>query len=292
MQSGIYQIASPSGNVYIGSAKNIKTRWRGHLCDLRARRHHSSVLQRTFDKYGESALVFSVIEYCAVDILLVREQFYIDAVPKEKRYNVCETAGNRLGMFHTEEAKAKMSETRKGRKLNPEWAAKLAEYNRARAQTPEHRERMRKLKTGSTLSAEARAKISAAHKGKKYSEERRAQMSAVAKGVPKPRTAEHSAKIGLAHRGKTISAEQRAKISAAMKGRPATERMREVTLQNNAKRNTSGFTGVSLDKRTGKFYAYARIAGKMKNLGLHATAEAASIARAQYLAQLENVNGE
>lgn len=133
MQSGVYAITSPSGRRYIGSSVNIAGRWRGHICDLRAQRHHSSVLQKTYDKYGEAALIFTVLEYCAPDALLLREQHYIDATPKAVRYNVCTTAGNRLGMTHTPEARAQMSATRKGRKLPPEWRERLAQLNRERA---------------------------------------------------------------------------------------------------------------------------------------------------------------
>lgn len=46
-----------------------------------------------------------------------------------------------------------------------------------------------------------------------------------------------------------------------------------------AKNNTSGFTGVCLDKRNGRWYAYIRLDGKMYNLGLHDTKESAVRAR-------------
>lgn len=46
-----------------------------------------------------------------------------------------------------------------------------------------------------------------------------------------------------------------------------------------SKRNTSGFKGVSFDKRRGLWYAYIKKHGRMLNLGLYKTAEAAHAAR-------------
>lgn len=130
------------------------------------------------------------------------------------------------------------------------------------------------------------AAISAAHKGKILNESHRAAISAAQKGIAKPRTAEHSARIGLAHRGKVLNAEARAKISEALKDRKMTAATRSALAAANAARNTSGYTGVSLDKRSQRYYAYARVGGKMKNLGLHDTAEAARDAREAYLCEV------
>jgi hypothetical protein len=44
--SGIYAIVSPSGNLYIGNAKDTEKRWNQHRSALRKGVHHSTVLQR------------------------------------------------------------------------------------------------------------------------------------------------------------------------------------------------------------------------------------------------------
>lgn len=231
------------------------------------------------------------MEQCDRDSLLVREQFHIDSIPKAQRYNICLIAGNRLGLLHTDVSKRKMSESHTGVKLTGERLEAHAARLRAVAATPEHSARMCKLKTGVKLSDEVKQKISAAHKGKILSESHRAAISAAQKGIAKPRTAEHSARIGLAHRGKVLSAETRAKISEALKGRKMTATTRAAIAAANAARNTSGYTGVSFDKRSQRYYAYARVGEKMKNLGLHDTAEAARDARDAYLREV-NCGGQ
>ena len=81
MNSGIYKITNTvNGKYYIGSAVSINRRWNVHRSQLRSGKHHSIVLQRAWDKYGESAFKFSVVEYVDRDRLLETEQKYIDAL--------------------------------------------------------------------------------------------------------------------------------------------------------------------------------------------------------------------
>jgi group I intron endonuclease len=52
-------------------------------------------LQRSYNKYGRKAFVFSVIEYCSEDVLLERERYYIDAARAsgEELYNIGSVGG-------------------------------------------------------------------------------------------------------------------------------------------------------------------------------------------------------
>lgn len=69
-QIGIYKIESPSGKCYVGmTTDSFHSRWNAHLRDLRANRHKCRGLQRAFLKYGEQALVFSVLEVMDADSL-------------------------------------------------------------------------------------------------------------------------------------------------------------------------------------------------------------------------------
>jgi group I intron endonuclease len=49
-----------------------------------------------------------ILEYCDLDLILKREQFYIDNL--KPIYNILKLAGSPFGYLHTEEAKAKISE--------------------------------------------------------------------------------------------------------------------------------------------------------------------------------------
>lgn len=60
---GVYAIVNTvNGKTYIGSSANIQHRWQDHRRDLRGGRHHSSILQRAWNKYGESVFEFQIME--------------------------------------------------------------------------------------------------------------------------------------------------------------------------------------------------------------------------------------
>lgn len=112
-KSGIYQIRNiVNDKVYIGSAIYLKGRKNIHLYHLRNNKHHSQYLQKSFNKYGEENFVFEVLEFVeSKENLIEREQFYIDTLNPD--YNICKTAGSRLGTTHSIEVKRHLSVIRK-----------------------------------------------------------------------------------------------------------------------------------------------------------------------------------
>ena len=79
---GIYKITCKGNNqIYIGSSIDIKDRWLHHLSDLRNNVHHSTYLQRSFNRYGENSLTFEVllemIDYDE-ELLRLNEFYYIE----------------------------------------------------------------------------------------------------------------------------------------------------------------------------------------------------------------------
>lgn len=107
--SSIYQIQSniKPERVYIGSAVNIQQRWKNHLKLLKGGCHHSIKLQNHFNKYGEQDLWFTVLEDCFKDLLIRREQYYIDIL--NPWFNIYKTAGSPLGTKRSEEVCRKSS---------------------------------------------------------------------------------------------------------------------------------------------------------------------------------------
>jgi len=77
----------------------------------------------------------------------------------------------------------------------------------------ETRAKMSASQKGRTLTAETRVKLSAAMKGRTLTAEHRAKIGAAKKG--RTQSAEHRAKLGAARKGRTHSAEARAKLGAA-----------------------------------------------------------------------------
>jgi group I intron endonuclease len=111
--SGIYKIQSITKpeRIYFGSAVNIKARWRSHLFDLRKNKHHSKKLQRHYDKYGKSDLMFSILLGCDKEDLIKIEQYFLDSY--RPYFNNSLTAGNNLGL-------KRGSPWNKGKKATPE----------------------------------------------------------------------------------------------------------------------------------------------------------------------------
>lgn len=61
----VYAITNvANGKRYIGSTINPKKRWVTHKSTLRKGKHHSFVLQRAWDKYGENSFSFTILLVC------------------------------------------------------------------------------------------------------------------------------------------------------------------------------------------------------------------------------------
>ncbi len=129
-KSGIYIIRnSQSVKVYIGSGENLKSRKTNHFSRLKRQVHENEHLQNSYNKHGVDCFTFEVLEYCSKDVLIEREQVYIDSYDFDKDlYNINPTAGSSKGKKHTpetiakmkawiptEETKKRMSEAHKGR---------------------------------------------------------------------------------------------------------------------------------------------------------------------------------
>jgi group I intron endonuclease len=79
MKSGVYKIVNlKSGKRYIGSSKNIRTRWQQHRNDLNKQKHSNRHLQNAWDLYGEACFKFEVLERCPLEDLFKVEQQYLD----------------------------------------------------------------------------------------------------------------------------------------------------------------------------------------------------------------------
>lgn len=107
---GIYSITNIiSKKIYIGQSANIKSRWVKHKTALRENTHANKHLQSSWNKYGESAFVFNIIEECEVNMLNERETYWIkyyDSV--NKGYNLNYGGDGIRGYKHTPEEIEKM----------------------------------------------------------------------------------------------------------------------------------------------------------------------------------------
>ena len=165
-QAGIYAITCViSGEQYVGSSKNVKARWSQHRGELRKDRNRCLVLQRAWNKYGEDAFTFSVLEYVdSIKDLIPREQYYLDTL--QPAYNVRTIADRNTGIKWTPEQLANQNtgRIRTAYRHSPEAIEKIRAANAGRKFSEEHRRNLSVAK--SHPSPEARANSSAARKGK------------------------------------------------------------------------------------------------------------------------------
>lgn len=161
----IYQITNmANGKYYIGSADSFARREWQHKYDLRRGVHKNPKLQAAWNKYGEEAFVFEVLEEIleGVSQLQVEETYLARHVGNSLCYNINQHAElSRLGMKLTVASKKKLSQNRTGK------AAGKNHYRYGKKVAPEVREK---------IGAAQRGKPKAA--GRKVSEEGRAKIRA------------------------------------------------------------------------------------------------------------------
>ncbi len=192
---GIYQVRRvETDQRYIGSSIHMRLRMTQHRGCLRRGSHDSPRLQNSWNKHGEGAFVFEVVEYCQSERLIEREQHYIDTLHPVFNSG-CAAAGMR-GRKHTDDTRLKMriaSAMRWTPAARSEAALKSTGNTNARGckRSAEYIERMAARSRGKThlVSDAARALMSASQMGNR-------------KGA-----------------GRVVSVEQRARQSAALKGR-------------------------------------------------------------------------
>lgn len=233
MTTGIYQIRNiVDDKRYYGSAINIvAVRWPIHKHHIKNKAHHSKHLENAWYQYGEDKFVWEIVEECPVEMLLEREQYWLDTVRVKNSdgtlggidhslsYNICPTAGSPLGIKRGEETRQKISETRKRKGLAK--GEKHPLYNKFGKDNPNF---------GSHRSEETREKMKMAQLGKRHSEETKQKISEIQLGISwaermgEEKAVEAKKKQSECHMGHGVSGETREKISLSNTGKhPSSE---------------------------------------------------------------------
>jgi group I intron endonuclease len=156
----IYKIINVINNkFYVGSAVDFEKRKARHLWRLRRGDHANKHLQAAWQKYGEKAFVFAVVQTVAKheDILAVENTWLFEHVGKDYCYNIATDAtAPQTGMFgeknamwgktfqHTDDAKQR-----------------IGAASKVRVQSEEEKQKRRKTMKGHVVQSETRLKISA-----------------------------------------------------------------------------------------------------------------------------------
>lgn len=186
-QSGIYRwVNNLNKKTYVGSGVNLAKRLAFYFLvqkectNLKIRGRGRSHIYNALLKYGYSNFSIEILEYCEASKCIDREQYYIDLLQPE--YNILKIAGSCLGRLQSEEAKQKISESKKGSRHSEGTLDKF----RARVHSEEIKtkisEAMKGVNEGRKLSEEAKLKISEAKKGNIHSEETKLKISEAMKG--------------------------------------------------------------------------------------------------------------
>ena len=90
MAMGIYKIINTINNkFYVGSAVNFSRRKTRHFSELRRGKHNNRHLQAAWNKYGEQAFVFVIVEEIQdkAQLLITENKWLSTHVGKDYCYN-------------------------------------------------------------------------------------------------------------------------------------------------------------------------------------------------------------
>lgn len=182
MASAIYAIVNQvTRDMYVGSAVAVSRRWNAHRNLLSKQRHYNLKLQRAYNKYGDKAFDWEIIQFVDDKTKLIDcEQFWIDFfTPK---YNGRPVANSPLGTKASLETRAKMSASAKKRGFTQEHKQNISKAKKGICTiSEEQKKRLSVLNTGKVYSAEIRVKVSAASTGRYHTDEAKQKISAATK---------------------------------------------------------------------------------------------------------------
>ena len=117
-RAGIYRwVHIESGKSYIGSSTKLNIRFRQYFnYNHISYPKRNMAIYKSLLKYGYAKFRLEILEYCSIDKLLQREQFYFDKYSPE--YNLLKLAGSPLGYRHSEASKTLIGIASKNRKVS------------------------------------------------------------------------------------------------------------------------------------------------------------------------------
>lgn len=240
ISTGIYAIrCTENGKVYVGSASiSFCQRWCTHRSKLRRGMHDNRYLQASWNRHGESAFEFIVLEECEPHECIAREQYWIDKLESLNRksgYNHAPAAGGMLGFKFSEESRKKLSDAKKGIKHSDASRRNMAIAAKARGISPETQAKAHAALRGKPIPDEQKARQAAALRGRKHGPERIAKVAAALRG--RKHSPEVRANMSAGQMGKQHSEATKAKMSATRKGRTYSEAHRKAISEGHRKRN-------------------------------------------------------
>lgn len=116
-KSGVYRWTNNiNGKTYVGSSKNLTRRFKQYFSEFELQRSNMSIYKALI-KYGHEFFTLDILEYCSKEIVIEREQYYLDLLTPI--YNILKTANVGVDFVRpdytqkrvvSEETKKKLSE--------------------------------------------------------------------------------------------------------------------------------------------------------------------------------------
>jgi len=125
-ESGVYKITSPTNRIYIGSSKNLYSRY----CYYRNNNApNQTILNYSFNKYGFENHKFEILEICKEDERLFKESFYgnlYNSLSSNGGLNLIIPKSNQKPAQYSEELKEKFRNIAKVRTYSKETLNKMS----------------------------------------------------------------------------------------------------------------------------------------------------------------------
>lgn len=148
----IYSILNKiNGKIYVGQTIQGFQRFKKHKYELNHGKHPNKHFQSAWDKYGEDAFEFNVLEHCSKEDLNDNEDWwinYFDSTNPQKGYNL--RSGGDSNFIVSDETKKKLSDINRGenhwnfgKKTSVETRRKISESMK-QIENPMKREEIRK----------------------------------------------------------------------------------------------------------------------------------------------------
>lgn len=112
-KSGIFMLTNQlTGDIYVGQSTDISKRFKNYFNISYLNSKPGYIINRALLKYGYSEFSLTILEYCDISDLTIREQYYFDKL--EPQYNILKFAASSLGFKPSEDTKDKISNALKG----------------------------------------------------------------------------------------------------------------------------------------------------------------------------------
>jgi group I intron endonuclease len=193
---------------YVGGSKDIFSRYRVHLKELRKGSHNGPKFLRAWKKYGPDVWFCYILETCQTQrvVLLAKEQYWMNRLDSyQNGYNTLPKAGSNLGTKWTPERRKKTltSRAKSGWKHTEETKKLLGDIQRGVPKGP--------------MSEAQKSKLSNIRKENPWSEERLAEISNTMKN--RVYTDEIRKNMRNAHLGYVMPNQQKQAIRKANQGK-------------------------------------------------------------------------